>query len=89
MHSPSEPAEEIRQNCCAIAAIKVIKTIDVARKSEDAPLCAEILSLSVGPESDWDEPAIRPRYFPWEIRSAVTTERPIACSTELEPTTAS
>ena len=73
----------------AIAAITVIKTIDVARKSEAAPLWAESLPLSVAPDSDWGEPAIPLRYLPREIRSAVTTDRPIACSTELEPTTAS
>jgi hypothetical protein len=73
----------------AIAAIEVIKMIDVARKSADAPLWAESLPLSVDPASDPRERAIPPRYFPREIRSAATTDRPIACSTELEPTTAS
>ena len=71
----------------AIAAITVIKTIDVARKSEAAPLWAESLPLSVAPDFDWCEPALR--CLPREIRSAVATDRPIACSTELEPTTAS
>jgi hypothetical protein len=42
------------------AAIKVISTIDVARKSELAPLWVESLPLSVGPDSDRTALAIRP-----------------------------
>jgi hypothetical protein len=73
----------------AIAATEVIKMIDVARKSENAPLWVESLPPREEPASDRREPAAPPGYFRREIRSAATTDRPIACSTELEPTTTS